>query len=257
MRPERRGRICGIFARMPSREYIGQGQAPTRQDGWNSDELHTHVRGRAEASIRILIAVASLCARNLLPPAGSVSTTGARWQDWKGTRQQPRAHRFPCNPQIGNRDLPDFAPNPTFRRTLQEALAETDYLPFHVNYADRLFEEFGGIEGARKAVGQVYTLQRPGQNPDFKVVYNVWRQYLHPGYVRAWETVEQRLQDRVNRENTIQLLERIAGFRNHAPTDSIELVQDVAYDAQRSTELVSSPAILSQPGFQSYLRQLP
>ena len=120
-----------------------------------------------------------------------------------------------------------------------------------------MFEEFGGIEEARKAVGQVYTLQRPGQNPDFKVVYNVWRQYLHPGYVRAWETVEQQLQDRLNRENTIKLLERIAGFRNNAPTDSIELVQDVAYDAQRSTELVSSPAILSQPGFHSYLRQLP
>jgi hypothetical protein len=242
---------------MPSREYIGQGQAPARQDGWNSDELHTHVRGRAEASIRILIAVASLRARNLLPAAGTVSTTGARWQDWKGTRQQPRAHRFPCNPQIGNRNLPDFAPNPTFRRTLQEALAETDYLPFHVNYADRLFEEFGGIEEAKKAVAQVYTLQRPGQNPDFKVVYSVWRQYLHPGYVRAWDTVEQQLQDRVNRENTIKLLERIAGFRNNAPTDSIEIVQDVAYDAQRSTELESSPAILSQPGFQYYLGQLP
>jgi hypothetical protein len=52
------------------------------------------------------------------------------------------------------------------------------------------------------------------------------------------------------------LLERIAGFRNNAPTDSIELVQECSYDAQRSTELLSSSAILSQPGFQSYLRQL-
>lgn len=245
-----------MLPRMPAREFIGEGPAPTRQEGWNPDELHAHVRGRAEASIRILVAVASLQARSLLPASAAVSTTGARWQDWKGTREQPRAHRFPCNPQIGGRDLPDYAPNPTFCRGLQEVLAQTDYLPFHVNYADRLFEEFGGIEEARKAVEQVRTLQKPGRSPDFNVVYKVWRQYLHSGYVRAWDKVEQELMDRVNQENTIKLLKRIAGFRPNAPTDSIETVQDVAYDAKRSTELVSSPGILSQPGFQSYLREL-
>ena len=60
MRPERRsgGRVCGF-----SREYISRRQAPTCQDGWNSDELHTHVRGRAETSIWILTTVASLRAR--------------------------------------------------------------------------------------------------------------------------------------------------------------------------------------------------
>jgi hypothetical protein len=245
-----------MLHRMPGREFIGQGKAPARREGWNPDELHTHVRGRAEASIRILIAVASLRARNLLPANASVSTTGARWQDWKGTREQPRAHRFPCNPQIANRDLPGFAPNPIFRQRLQDVLAITDFLPFHVNYADRLFEEFGGVEEARKAVAQVQVLQKPGQSPDFSVVHKVWSQSLHAGYVRAWDAVERKLLDRVNRENAIKMLERIAGFRSNAPTDSIETVQDVAYDAKRSTELVSSPSILSQPGFQSYLREL-
>lgn len=107
-------------------------------------ELHTHVRGRAEVSIWILTAVASLRAPifYLLPEPFRPPV----WQDWKGTRKKPRAHRVPCNPQIRNRDLPDFASNPPLPGSLQEALAETDYLPFHVNYAERFFEEFGGIE---------------------------------------------------------------------------------------------------------------
>jgi hypothetical protein len=45
-------------------------------------------------------------------------------------------------------------------------------------------------------------------------------------------------------------------MRCNAPSDSIELIQDVAYDPQRSMELVWSPAILSQPGSQSYLQKL-
>ena len=118
---------------MPWREYLGQGQAPTRQDGWNSGELYILVRDRAEAYIRNRIAVASLPARNFLPPAGTVSTTVARCQDRKGTRQRAPSARFPCSPQIGNRDLPNFAPHPTLRQTLVEVLAETDYLPLHVN----------------------------------------------------------------------------------------------------------------------------
>jgi len=241
---------------MPRRKFIGVGDAPKRREGWNPDELHVHVRGRAETSVRVLIAVTSLRARNLLPGSGTVSTVGAEWQDWRGTRDQPRAHRFPCNPQIAGRSLTEFAPCPDFRLRLQQVLAETDFLPFHVNYADRLFEKFGGIAAVRKAIEQVHLLQPPGRPPAYHVVTDVWRRTLLPGYVEAWEQVEHALQDSVNQENAIELLERIAGFRRNAPTDSIETVQDVAYDAKRSTELVSSPSILSPPGFQSYLREL-
>ena len=241
---------------MPGREYIGQGPAPQREDGWNSDELHLHVRGRADATARVLIAATELRSRNLLPFTGPVAATGARWQDWRGTREQPRAHRFPFNPQVAGRDLPDFAPDTGLAVGLQQTLAETDYLPFHVNYADRLFEEYGGIEAARLAVEQVLSLQTPGQPADYTLVAAVWRQTAFPGYLRAWYTVEHSLQHRINRENAIGLLERIAGFRRNAPSDSIEIVQDVVYDACRSTLLTSLPSVLSPPGFEWYLHEL-
>jgi hypothetical protein len=156
MRPERRSGSIKVWV-SGANTSVRDRRRRDRRDG-NSDEPHTQFRGPDDGS---RLAVSSLRAPNLLIPAGAVSATGARWQRWKGTRQQPRAHRFPCNPQIGSRHLPDFAPHPTFRRTLDEALAETDYLPFHVNYAGRLFEESGGIEAARRAVGRVYPLPKP------------------------------------------------------------------------------------------------
>lgn len=117
---------------MAGREVLGRGAAPNRREGWNPDELHQHVRGRADVTIRMLIIGAVLRSQNLLPPSGVVTVTGAQWQDWRGTRDQPRAHRFPCNPQIAGRDLPDFAKKPSFRLAIQKALGETDSLPFHV-----------------------------------------------------------------------------------------------------------------------------
>ena len=192
-----------------------------------------------------------------MPGYNAVSATGARWQDWRGTHDQPRAHRFPCNPQIAGRDLPSYAADQSgLSKRLQEALAATDALPFHVNYADRLFEEFGGIETARTGIEEVASRQKSGVAVIHSVVEIAWRQTVLPGYVRAWEAVERNLQDRVNRENAVKLLERIAGFRRKAPTDSIETVMDVAYDAKRSTEIVSRPGPLTLPGFEAFLREL-
>jgi hypothetical protein len=69
--------------------------------------------------------------------------------------------RGPADGSLWSGHVSDFAPDQTLPRTLEEALAETDYLPFHGNYAHRLFQEFGGIEGSKRAVGQVYPLPRP------------------------------------------------------------------------------------------------
>jgi hypothetical protein len=246
-----------VHSALARREFIGVGPPPQRRRGWNSDELHSHIRGRAEATVRILIAVAALRSLNVLPGYNAVSVTGAKWQDWRGTNDQPRAHRFPCNPQIAGRDLPDYAANPSnLRQQLLENLAATDQLPFHVNYADELFEDCGGIEAARKGIEEVTLRQTPGGTLTYAAVQIPWRETVLVGYVRAWEAVERRLQDRVNQENAIQLAERIAGFRSNAPTDSIETVMDVAYDAKRSTELVSLPGPMSLPGFEAFLGQL-
>src|SRR5579884_3596419 len=201
---------------MPGREFTGQGAAPKRAEGWNPDELHRHVRGRAETTIRILTVGALLRSQNLLPARAAVSVTGARWQDWRGTRDQPRAHRMPCNPQIAGRDLPDFFVKPVTRRRIQDALGETDELPFHVNYADRLFESCGGIESARRGVEQIVAAQKAGGDLDYAAIRNAWRTVL-AGYIGAWSAVERNLLDRMGREDAMVFLERVAGFRPNAP----------------------------------------
>ena len=242
---------------MAKREFTGVGPRPRRPEGWNPDELHEHVRGRAEATVKVMIAVAALRSLDRLPGGVAVSVTGARWQDWRGTRDQPRAHRFPCNPLIGGRDLLSYALNlKRLSEFLQNTLASTDALPFHVNYADRLFEELGGVEASRKGIEAVASRQKLGKPVHHAVVQTAWRQTVWVDYQRAWESVESKLQDRINRESATNFLERVAGFRRNAPTDSIETVMDVAYDAKRSTELVSSPAPLSLPGFEAILQQL-
>jgi hypothetical protein len=129
-------------------------------------------------------------------------------------------------------------------------------LPFHVNYADRLFEDFGGIESARRGVEQVVFQQKANKAVDHSIIAGVWRKTVLSGYLSAWDTVEHELLDRVNREKAIAFLERVAGFRRNAPTDNIETVQDVTYDAKRSTELVSQPTILSPQGIDAYIRDL-
>ena len=71
-----------------------------------------------------------------------VTSTGAVYQDAKGTDNYPRAHRFPCNPMFGYQNLPDLASwsSLALRNELKVPLAITDPLPGIVNYSDRLFE---------------------------------------------------------------------------------------------------------------------
>jgi hypothetical protein len=220
-------------------------------------ELHVHIRGRADATIQVLTGAAVLKRHNRLPVAGAVTVTGARWQDWRGTRESPRAHRFPCNPQIGGVSLPDLVANARLRMLLLEPLAVTDPLPFHVNYADRLFEELGGIEAARAAVEYVASNQKVNAAAvDRALVEHAWRTIAFPGYVGAYQNVQRELDGRVNQESAIGLHDRIAQFRPNAPTDNIEAVQDVAGDALRSTILVSSPPLLSPEGFSYWVAKL-
>jgi hypothetical protein len=238
------------------REFTGVGRPPQRRPGWNPDELHVHVRGRADATVSILIGVAALRSFNLLNDRVGVSVTGAQWQDWRGSREQPRAHRFPCNPLIGGRDLATCAGTlPALRQLFIDTLAITDSLPFHVNYADRLFEELGGIDAARRGLETVIARQPAGAPIAPAAIGAAW-QTVHTAYVQAWQTVERELLDRVNRENAAAFFERTAGVRPTAPTDTIETAMDVVYDAKRSTELVSMPPALSQPGIDHFMHRI-
>jgi hypothetical protein len=75
-------------------------------------------------------------------------------------------------------------------------------------------------------------------------------------YISAWEAVERELLDRTGREKAMAFLERVAGFRRNAPTDNIETVIEVVYDAKKSTELISQPPILSPHAIDAYVRDL-
>lgn len=231
------------------RVFIGAGSAPERPNGWNAAELHEHVRGRAEATARLLIGVAILRSSKVLPDSAVVSVTAAKWQDWKGTAKQPRAHRFPCNPQINGRDLPDLAPSDRVRDFLEDALAVTDPLFLHVNYTDQLFEDRGGIEAARKGLQVVAHHQRSGAPVSHHVAWSAWDDIVRPGYVGAWQRTAESVLGRINDESTKQFLARVKGYKPSAPTHDLETAVEVAFEAKRFTEQLSTPSLLTVPGF--------
>ena len=218
------------------RIFTGTGPAPNISGDWNPGRFLDHIRGRAEATIEILIGVAVLKKLGLVHQGQVVSSTGAVWQDWKGTARNKRAHRFPCNPTIGDKNIPDIPSSKRLQDALIEPLAITDFVTFEVNYADELFEHNGGIAAAVEAIEYVLNLQPPNQAIDVSVVQRGARLAL-AGYERTYPFVEALLLDRVNKESPLQMHARSAKIMQKplAPTLNIEAIQDVADDFARLT----------------------
>jgi hypothetical protein len=158
--------------------------------GFQIHEIEAHVYGRNEASVQVLAGVAILKSLGMIPLSQArASHRGAAYQDGQGTTLSPRAHRFPCNPTIGGRSLPEFAHarSPMLAEALKYPLAVTDLLPLIANYADGLFEANGACAAVVDAIQKVLDNQAAGQPVNVQLVRDVLTQGLLPGFLRAYE----------------------------------------------------------------------
>src|SRR5262249_4133882 len=120
------------------REFIGGADNPLfKISGIELRDLQTHLRGRAQATSEVAIGVAFLRSRGWIQETAAIAYTGAAYQDATGTPEHPRAHRFPCNPKINIRNIPDIPPRGAWglREALKQPLAITDFVSAAVNYA--------------------------------------------------------------------------------------------------------------------------
>jgi len=225
-----------------NRIFVRKGPRPADPPpgSWSPQDLHIHVEGRAESTARILLGVAflkqSACIWNYV-----VGCTGAVWQDWEGTSEDSvRAHRAPCNPIIGNSNIPDLAGTPALRDALIEPLAKTDFLPMVTNYADSRFESLGGAKSLADAVS-VVVREQPRDKP---VIYDLFKHALEgvalSGYRTACDMVFNEIRDRLNREGPIELQSRIDRHNPNAPTHNLEDALEAAYDLRHYTATASS-----------------
>ncbi|HWC00533.1 MAG TPA: hypothetical protein VG672_27695, partial [Bryobacteraceae bacterium] len=187
----------------------------------------------------------------------AVAPTGAVYQDWRGTREFPRAHRFPCNPKVAGRNLPEFAPTSKMEDALIEPLAITDFLTFEVNYADCRFEDLGGIAAGVEAVQYVLSHQPPNQAVNLEVIQHAVLNIALEGYQRAYVLAAEELVQRINQENVHQMLARSAKskVRPVSPTLNLESIQDVVYDMRRFTNIVQPRRLLPE-GIRQYAHRL-
>lgn len=226
--------------RKPGRIFVGKGPAPNFAGEWNLDRFCTHIRGRADATTEVLIGTAVLKRLGMIQGQEAVAGTGAVWQDWKGTNEYRRAHRFPCNPTIGNRNIPDIPGSRKLKDALIEPLAVTDFLTFEVNYADCLFEDFGGVASAVEAVRYVAKEQGRGEPVSQAVIEHGVLNVALPGYQRAYELAAAELLSRVNQEDMLKMHARSAKHMDKplSPTLNLEAIQDLVYDLSRFTMIV-------------------
>lgn len=145
------------------REAVRRNQSRAVQE---SGTLLEHVFGRDEVTATVLNNVAYSKAKKWVDATDIVGSTGAVYRDQQGTDAFPAAHRFVCNPTIGNRDIPQL---PRFsalalREEFKAPLRKTDILPVVVNEADRIFETHGASEAVLKAIrGLIY--EQPSGKP--------------------------------------------------------------------------------------------
>lgn len=176
------------------RTYIGGATNPLSarfHTGLNLDTLEQHARGRLEAVAKIVSGVALLTSEGRASHMDHVSYTGAVYQDIKGTPENPRAHRFPCNPKIGIWNIPEIV-SPRFHRLrgeLARPLAVTDLLPIEANYADSRFEEGGGSDTVKECIEFVLTEQRRGKPPHINLIRHAISHIAMPGFEQAYEIV--------------------------------------------------------------------
>lgn len=153
-----------------------------------------HVRGRSDAAAEMMVNLAFLKSKGMAKEHETVTSTGAVYQDKKGTPSYPRAHRFPCNPMVGYNQVPELANWSTFqlRNELKIPLAITDPLPTVANYADRLFESSGMEESVVHAVRWILTEQGKDKPVDDKLIRHVIDFFLQPSFTQGYEAARAR-----------------------------------------------------------------
>ena len=137
-----------------------------------SGTLRSHVWGRAETTARVLSNIAYMKARDWVSEYDIVSLTGSVYQDKRGTKEFPAAHRFVGNPVLTGRDLPQIPPFSSFalQQKIKQPLAETDILPVLVNTADRRFEMDGACQSITKAIRHILAEQPKAESVKAKMV---------------------------------------------------------------------------------------
>jgi hypothetical protein len=228
------------------RVFVGKGPAPNFRGEWNLDRFCEHIRGRGEATTEILIGIAVLRKLGMLRRNDAVAEQGAYYQDWRGSVEFPRAHRFPCNPTIGGRNLPDIPGSVKLHDALIAPLAVTDFLTFEVNYADCRFEDLGGRTAAIEAVRFVLNEQPASRDVDVDLIRHAVINIALEGYKHAYQRASAEVNSRINKENLVAMLTRnqrsIDKPRN--PTAILESIQQVLYDMERFTNIVLPRRIL-------------
>lgn len=129
---------------MSRRQIVGRvagGGDGTTPRSIEYDDVGRHAARRLDAMQEMIVQLAALKA------GGAASTlttpTGARFQDFTGTRANVAAHRAIFAPTVDGFNpafLRPVARNPALRDAIIAPQARTDFLPKFANYGDRLFE---------------------------------------------------------------------------------------------------------------------
>jgi hypothetical protein len=131
--------------------------------------------------------------KNVIPDHSTVSITGAAYQDARGTTDYPRAHVLPGNVRINGQNIPDLVLiQPRLMEELAAPLKRTDMLPVLFNYADRLFEDTGGIHALLAVCRWVVAEQRPGQPMRPDLIDDAYYRHAVPDYGSAYEAAARR-----------------------------------------------------------------
>jgi hypothetical protein len=235
-------------------------------DSLDFHNIEPHVRGRGEASVRVLVAVAFLRSKGLIGRDAAVNYAGAQYQCGTGNESFDAAHQFPCTPTINSFPLPSFAPHGRLRDALVRPLAITDYLPKLFNYADRLFESSGGCDAVIEPIRLILHDQKQGQPVHDKLVQHATWLNLLPNYLQAYQMAHQLASadqqgidlldsaaiDRLN-EAALSTLQELDTSK---PTQNMAMVADVLWYSIRVTESNARPAASTTDEIGRYAREL-
>lgn len=182
----------GLPGKGPSRKILG-GRAAippgVQYGGINLAALATHVRGRADATAEVMVNVAYLKAAGLTNSYAIVGHTRAVYQAVTAERENPYAHRMPCNPTLNIWSLPELVRHRAIalQQALIRPLAVGDILPRVVNYADNHFENSGACETVDRAVQFVIHEQDMGRRVNTNLIRHVIDGIILPGYAQSYE----------------------------------------------------------------------
>jgi len=251
------------------REMIGGPQNPRFiLAGFQIHEIEAHITGRNEAAAQVLTGVAVLKALGLVPPGQDrAGQRGAAYQDSQGTPLHPRAHRFPCNPTIAGRSLPEFAHSrsPMLAQALKRPLAITDLLPLVANYADGLFEASGACDAAVASIQKVLDQQPSGQPVNVQMVRDVLTQDLYPGFLRAYDEALSKAKEKPNPNvpqfhitdpNLVDTLNRRSMTMEYAPNRPKHNIEGVVDILLMEKGMTAVPANAAPGAIQAYASQL-